>query len=73
MNQQHLPGHVALRQPPHLPSPKHVHHFVSLDGPTSSVEGPEPLLGIHPPLHRPMLLLEDVVQIPVRRTGATRR
>ena len=39
-----LPGHVTLGQPPHLPFPNHVHHFVTLDCPACAVEGPEPLL-----------------------------
>ena len=61
MDEQNLPGHVPLEQPPHLPFPNHVHHFVTLDGPAGSAEGPEPLLGIHPALHRSVVLLDDVI------------
>ena len=68
MDEENLPGHIALRQPPHLPFPNHLNDLVTLDGSPGSVEGPEALLGVDAPFHGPVVLLNDIVQV---RTGAT--
>ncbi len=68
MDEENLPGDLALRQPPHLPFPNHWNDLVTLDCSPGSVEGPEALLGVDAPFHGPVVLLNDIVQV---RTGAT--
>lgn len=68
MDEQHLPGHVPLEQPPDLSFPDHVHHFIALNLSPSALRGPEPLPSIDSPLHRSVVLLDDVVQA---ETGST--
>jgi len=68
VDEQHLRGHIPLRQPPHLLLPDHVHDLLTPDGSPGPIEGPEALLGVHPPFHGPVVLLHQMVQV---RTGAT--
>jgi len=53
---------IALH-PPNLSLADHIHRFVPLDRPSSSLEFPKPLLGVDATLDRPMVLFEDVVQV----------
>jgi hypothetical protein len=68
MDELHQSNHIPFGQPPQLAFADHVHHFVALNRPPGSVEGPKPLAGVNPPFERPVVLFQDVVQV---RTGAT--
>ena len=54
---------VTPSQPPHLALPNYVHRLIALSRSSRSLEFAEPLLGLHWPFDRAMVLLEDVVQI----------
>jgi hypothetical protein len=50
-------------QPPHLALPYYIDRLVALIRSSRSLEFAKPLLGVHSPLDRAMILLDDVVQI----------
>lgn len=50
------------------PFPNHVNDLVALDRSPGPVEGPKPLLGVDPPCHGRVVLLNDIVQV---RAGGT--
>ena len=50
-------------QPPHLALPNYVHRLIALNRSSRSLEFAKPLLGVHSPFDRAMVLLDDVVQI----------
>jgi len=50
-------------QPPHLALPNYVYRLIALNRSSRSLEFPKPLLGVHSPFDRTMVLLDDVVQI----------
>ena len=50
-------------QPPYLTLPNYVHRLIALNRSSRSLEFAEPLLGLHSPFDRAMVLLDDVVQI----------
>jgi len=54
---------VTPAQPPHLALPNYVHRLIALSRSSRSLEFAEPLLGLHWPFDRAMVLLDDVVQI----------
>src|ERR1022692_3434795 len=58
-----LTPHATPAQPPHLALPNYVHRLIALNRSSRSLEFAEPLLGIHSPFDRAMVLIEDVVQI----------
>ena len=50
-------------QPPHLTLPNYVHRLIALNRSSRSVEFTKPLLSVHSPFDRAMVLFDDVVQI----------
>ena len=54
---------VMPAQPPHLTLPNYVHRLIALNRSSRSLEFTKPLLGVHSPFDRAMVLLDDVVQI----------
>ena len=52
---------VTPAQPPHLALPNYVHRLIALNRSSRSLEFAEPLLGLHSPFDRAMVLLDDVV------------
>jgi hypothetical protein len=54
---------VTPAQPPHLVFPNYVHRLIALNRSSRSLEFAEPLLSLHSPFDRAMVLLDDVVQI----------
>jgi hypothetical protein len=50
-------------QPPHLALLNYIHRLITLNRSSRSLEFAKPLLGVHAPFDRPMVLLDDVVQI----------
>jgi hypothetical protein len=50
-------------QPPHLALPNYVHRLIALNRSSRSLEFAKPLLGVHSPFDRTMVLLDNVVQI----------
>jgi hypothetical protein len=54
---------VMPAQPPHLTLPNYVHRLIALNRSSRSLEFTKPLLGVHSPFNRAMVLLDDVVQI----------
>jgi hypothetical protein len=50
-------------QPPHLALPNYVHRLIALNRSSRSLEFAKPLLSVHSPFDRAMVLLDDVVQI----------
>jgi hypothetical protein len=50
-------------QPPHLALPNYVHRLIALNRSSRSLEFTKPLLSVHSPFDRAMVLLDDVVQI----------
>ena len=61
MNEPALPNHITLGQPPDLPFPDQMHHFVTIDRPQCSFCRPEPQTRRHALLDESMVLLNDVV------------
>ena len=57
--------------PPRLTLPDHVHGLISLDRSPRCVEFTKALLGLHASFDRPMILLQDVVQVLDRSVAAT--
>ena len=47
-------------QPPHLALPNYVHRLIALNRSPRSLEFAKPLLGVHAPFDRAMVLLDDV-------------
>jgi hypothetical protein len=64
------PDTTMPAQPPHLAFPNYVHCLIALNRSSRSLEFAEPLLGVHSPFDRPMVLLDDVVQILDRSIAA---
>ena len=58
-----LTADVIPAQPPHLAFPNYAHRLVALNRSSRSLEFAKPLLGLHSPFDRTMILLDDVVQI----------
>src|SRR6516162_540067 len=58
-----LTADVIPAQPPHLAFPNYAHRLVALNRSSRSLEFAKPLLGLHSPFDRAMILLDDVVQI----------
>jgi hypothetical protein len=56
---------VMPAQPPHLALPNYVHRLIALNRSSRSLEFAKPLLGVHSPFDRTMVLLDNVVQPPV--------
>ena len=54
---------ATAAQPPHLALPNDVHRLLALNRSTRRLKFAEPLLGLHAPFDRTMVLLDDVVQI----------
>ncbi len=54
---------VMPAQPPHLTLPNYVHRLIALNRSSRRLEFTKPLLGVHSPFDRAMVLLDDVVQI----------
>jgi hypothetical protein len=50
-------------QPPHLALPNYVHRRIALNRSSRGLKLAKPLLGLHSPFDRAMVLLDDVVQI----------
>src|SRR5580700_3749817 len=63
VNEPHLTPDVTPAQPPYLALPNYVHRLIALNRSARSLEFTEPLLGLHSPFDRAMVLLDDVVQI----------
>ena len=61
VDESNLPGDVALRQPPHLPLPNHVHCLDTLNRSPRRRKRSEALHGSHPAFDAPVILLHDVV------------
>src|ERR1017187_5442681 len=62
MNQILTPD-ATPAQPPHLALPDYVHRLIAPNRSSRSLEFANPLLGVHSPFGRTMVLLDDVVQI----------
>jgi hypothetical protein len=54
---------VMPAQPPDLTLPDYVHRLIALNRSSRSLEFTKPLLSVHSPFDRAMVLLDDVVQI----------
>src|SRR5690242_10945109 len=52
-----------VAHPPRLPFPEHVQRLIALDRPPRCPELTKVLLGLHMSFDRPMILLQNVVQI----------
>jgi hypothetical protein len=63
VNEPILTPDATPAQPPHLALLNYVHRLIALNRSLRSVEFSIPLLGVHSPLDRAMVLLDDVVQI----------
>jgi len=50
-------------QPPHLALPNYVHGLIALNRSSRGLKFAKPLLGVHSPFDRTMVLLDNVVQI----------
>jgi len=61
MNETLLPDHIALRQPPDLAFPDHMHRLVTVDRPQRTFCRPEPQARRNALLDESMVLLNDVV------------
>jgi len=61
---------VTPAQPPYLALPDYVHRLIALNRSSRSLEFAEPLLSVHSPFDRAMVLLDDVVQILDRSVAA---
>ena len=67
VNEQNVPGNVALGQPSYLPFPDHVNRFVTCNRPLRPAKGSKSLFVNDPSFNGAVVLLNDVVQI---RTGS---
>src|SRR5262249_20970375 len=65
-----LLANISAADPPRLPLADHVQRLVSRNRSLSCAELPKALLGFHSSFDRPMILLQDVVQILDRSMAA---
>jgi hypothetical protein len=65
-----LPPNATPAQPMHLALPNYVHRLIALNRSSRSLEFTKPLLSVHSPFDRAMVLLDDVVQILDGSVGA---
>src|SRR5580700_11984386 len=70
VNEPHLTPDATPAQPPHLALPNYVHRLITLNRSSRSLEFAKPLLGVHSPFDRAMVLLDDVMQILDRSVAA---
>src|SRR5271166_5073598 len=61
---------MGAADPPRLPLPNHMHRLVTFDRSPGRLELAKVLLGLHSSFDRPMILLQDVVQILDRSMAA---
>ena len=71
VDELNLSPNIRTAHPPRLPLPDHVHCLISLDCSPRRGEFTKALLGFHSSLDRPMILLQDVVQVLDRPVAAT--
>ena len=71
VDELNLLPNIRTAHPPRLTFPDHVHGLVSLDRSPCRVEFTKTLLRLHSSLDRPMILLQDVVQVLNRLVAAT--
>ena len=58
-----LPADIVAADPPRLPLPDHVDRLVSRNRSPRRSKFAKVLLGLHPAFDRPVVLLQDVVQV----------
>jgi len=63
LNKPHVPDYIALRQPPDLPLPDHVHRLVACDSSQRTIDGSEPEAGRNPLPDETVILLQYIVQV----------
>src|ERR1700692_4909882 len=63
VDELNLTPNIRSAHPPNLPLPHHVHRLITLNGSLRRLEFSEPLLGVHTPFDRAVILLEDIVQV----------
>ena len=71
VDQLNLLPNIRTAHPPSLPLPDHVHGLISLDRSPRCVEFTKALLRLYASFDRPMILLQDVVQVLDRSVAAT--
>src|SRR5215472_3601303 len=70
VNELILLANISVADPPRLPLADHVQRLVSRNRSLRCAELPKALLGLHTAFERPMILLQDVVQILHRSMAA---
>src|ERR1700693_1466600 len=63
VDELNLTPNIRSAHPPNLSLPQHVHRLITLNRSLRRLEFSEPLLGVHAPFDRSVVLLENVVQV----------
>jgi hypothetical protein len=70
VNESILTPDTTPAHPLHLALPNYIYRLITLNRSARSLEFAEPLLGVHSPFDRSMILLDDVVEILDRSVAA---